>query len=247
MKRYQLLNCMFMIIFTSISSFSQTSMNGSENYKLFDSIIGAGNNDLYNGTPYKEQFRVLDKNHKYFVSSGYVNGNIIFGKQPYYDIKMKYNIYNDELIVKLPVKSGFIVIQLIKEKVESFSINGHRFINISNTKNGMLLSKSGFYEVLYESNLISFFKKYKKERSEHSDKKVIYYKFKDKNDRLINFKNNYKNIKSKRDLINLFPKQKKKIDAFYNKRRFLRKSNYDTFLTQLMIELDNDMANKIIE
>ncbi len=246
-KTGRLLNCICVILLVSISSFSQNSPKEHEYYKLFDSIIGVGNNGLYNGTPYEERFRTLNISHKYFVSSEFVKGNIVFNKQPYYNIQMKYDIYEDELIVKLPTNSGFAVIQLSKENIEKFSISGHQFIKLSQVNNSTFQSNTGFYEVLHQSNLIQLFKKYNKERSEHTDEKVIYSKFKGRTYFLVAYDDKYVNIRAKRDMINLFPKQKKKINAFYHKRKSLRKSNYDSFLSQLMIEIGDFKQNKLIE
>ena len=223
---------------------SQTDSNHKDYYNWFDTVVGDGNIGIYDGTNYKEKYITINGNHKYYLTSEFLVGDVVYDDQPYFDIKMKYDIYNDELIVKLPIRSGFSVIQLVKEKIEVFTINNRPFIRISErSRESLSEDHLGFYEILFKSDRIILYKKYKKYRSEHLDKEFAYNEFKLESNHLIYYNNHYNKINSKRNLIKLFPKQRTEINTFYNKNRLLQKSNLDIFMTQLMKLLSNNIID----
>lgn len=241
-KRIIILFFLFKVFFF----YCQTHSNEKDYYKWFDEIIGYENTGLYDGLEYKKDYRTINKNHNYFITNKFLTGNIIYDGQSYYDIKIKYNIYNDELIVKLPIQSGYSIIKLISEKVERFSINNHQFIRLSENNNSSSIKNiSGFYEITFQSKFLFFLKKYKKSKKKQLEKKFIYSEFKDNNEYFLYYNNEYYKIKSKKDLIKLFPKQKKDINTFYNTNRISLKSNSDIFMKRLMKHL-NSLINTTI-
>ena len=226
--------------------FSQTSSELNNYYTWFDSVIGEGNTDIYNGTKSIEKYRTENGNHKFFLLNEYRIGNLVYNHQPYYDINMKYDLYEDELIVKLPYRSFHLFIKLIKEKIDEFSIKDfrtdlsskeHRFITNSLFKNNKDESSLGFYEVIDETSSITLLKKHHKSRTQYINSLTSYSKFTDRNYFAILFKNNYYKIDSKKDLIHLFPAFKKNISTFYRKERKLSKINKEAFFTTLVKEI----------
>lgn len=234
----------FFLFIGIISINSQTTSDLKDYYKLFDSIVGHGNIGIYDGTEHKVAYVTLKGNHQFYFTSDYLVGNVIYDDQPYYDIQMKYDIFNDELIVKLPNGLAFIVIQLIKEKVNSFSLNNTQFnrITVINKEN-LVEENFGFYELLYQSDHLSLYKKHKKLRTYHLDKEFAYNKFNYKSEYLIYYNDKYHDIKSKRTFIQLFPKSRKQINSFFNKNKILMKSDYELFLTYLMKLLSKNIAD----
>ena len=232
-------------LFTRIISInSQTTSEIKDYYKLFDSIVGHGNIGIYDGTEHIVEYVTLKGNHQYYFTSDYLVGDVIYDDQPYYDIRMKYDIYNDELIVRLPNGLAFIVIELIKEKVKSFSLNNTQFNRIAVTNKVNLVEENyGFCELLYKSDHLSLYKKHKKLRTYHLDKEFAYNKFNYKNEYLIYYKDKYHDIKSKRTFIQLFPEHRKQINSFFNKNKILFKSYYEMFIMYLMKSLSKNIAD----
>ena len=104
----------------SSSLFSQNNSSSENYYNWFDNIIGINNTNLLNGIEFKEEYRTLENNSQYFFSNQFIPGDLIYNGQPYYDVDMKYDIYEDQLIIRLVDNTGYFAIKLIKELVESF-------------------------------------------------------------------------------------------------------------------------------
>lgn len=234
--------------------FSQTSSELNNYYTWFDWVIGEGNTSLYNGTNYIEKYITEKDNHKFFLLNEYTSGNLVYNNQAYYNIYMKYDLYEDDLIVKLPNESFHLFIKLIKEKVDEFTIKRsdysskeHRFISNSKFKNNNGELPVGFYEVIEETSSIILLQKHHKSRTKYIESLNSYSKFSESNYFAILFKNNYYKIDSKKDLINLFPDFKKNISTFYRKEWKLFKTNKEVFFTSLVNEISTLIANSDIK
>lgn len=241
------INFFFAIFFiiNTVSIHSQTNINNQDSYNWFDNIIGYENTGIYNGIIYKEKFRTIDNNHKFFLTSEFSKGNIIYDGQPYYNIDMKYDIYEDLLIVKLPNNSEYFIIQLINDKIDEFSINSNKFLKISGKYEAFFNEAiSGFYEISYQSKHLNLLKKHIKSRKERIVGNFVYSKFKDESEHIISFNDKYYKINSKKYLIKLFPELKKNIDNFYNSNKQLLKKDKDRFMIQLMEHLSSLINNK---
>ena len=237
----------YIILFTglfSVSLYCQDISNFKTYYNWFDSVIGVNNTNLLNGTEFKDEFKTLEDNHQYFFKREFSYGNIVYNGQPYYNASIKYNVHDDELIIRLLDYTGYIAIKLVKEHVERFQINNNTFINSNTLKlNKTPINNLGFYEVLFMGNNISIFKKHFKSKQERKNDKFAFTEFIHKELFLVNFKGDISVISSKKDFIKLDPKLKKTIDSFYRNKRYLIKLNYNTFLTELGETL-NDTITK---
>ncbi len=246
-KKYTKLSIILIFLFKVVFLYSQEYSNQKDFYNWFDTIIGSENIGLYEGVEYKKGYRTINKYHEYYVSTEFLIGNIIYDKQPYYDIDMKYNIYDDELIIKLPVQSGYSIIKLISEKIESFSINSHTFIRLSHEKNDIFfVNIAGFYEILFQNTILTLYKKHKKIKKKQLYRKFIYNEFKDKNEYFLYFNDEYYKLSSKRNLVQLFPKQKKDINTFYKINKVSLNSNPDIFMKKLIKHLSALINNTTI-
>lgn len=219
--------------------FGQLNTDEREYYKWFDSTVGIANTGILDGTQYSEKYLTINGNHKYFLTSDYLSGDILYDGLPYFDINMKYDIYNDELIVKLGNESEFTVIQLIKGKLDKFTLKNHKFVKLNTGENEEY--NSGIYEFLFEGEHLVLFKKHRKFRSEHLDKKFAYSEFDYKSEYLIRVDDKYYSLKSKRALFRLFPQQRKEINSFHGLNRKLKESNADNLVIQLVRKIDNNL------
>jgi hypothetical protein len=227
--------------FQAVIFYGQNPQSDHEFYNVFDSIIGVGNNAIYNGIEYEKKYRTLGESHEFYFTSQFLKGNIIYDSQPYYNIYMKYDVLDDDLIVKLPNNyAGSSIIRLIKDKVKYFYIADNQFVRIENDKkNNSHDLNSGFYQLLYQSNYLVLYKKHKKSRTERSDKKYTYNVFKDITEYYLFYNKNYYVIKSQNDFVKLFPKLKSNINVFFKNNKPLYSSNYDMFLEKLTKHIDS--------
>ena len=129
--------------------YSQIDINANNYYTWFDASVGNGNSGIYNGTLFIEKYITAPNNHSFFLDSTYKLGNLIYDNQPYYNIYLKYDLHEDQLIAKLPYQSNFLFIKLIKEKVKSFEFQNlnNLFVNSSYIKKVVDKSFIGFYEI----------------------------------------------------------------------------------------------------
>jgi hypothetical protein len=225
---------LFLIITISING--QISTGNKELYKWFDTTIKLENTELINGTVYTEKYKSKNGHHKFYSSSSFQAGDIVYDGQHYFDIAMKYDIHDDEIIVKIPTQTSSYTIQLVKEKVDSFSINDSDFISISNLTN----DNNGFYEIIFKNSNLVFYKKNIKTSNKYFIDRSILYSFKSKDQYFLYFKSKYHKItKPRKDFIKLFPKHEKDINLFYKSQSELLKIDYDLFIKNLMTELND--------
>lgn len=219
---------------------SQSQVKQKNVYKLYDSIVGEGNIGLYNGLIYKKKHLSSDKSHEFYNSFNFIKGNIVYDSQPYFDIDIKYDVFNENIVVKLPFKGTFKVITLLNDKVNEFSINDKKFVNINNYFDSIKgTDLSIFYEVISEKNQIKILKLYKKEKREKLDKEYRYEVFKDKDEYYTVLNNSLYELKNKRDLIDILPDLKNQINLFYKSQKKLSKSDNEAFLKLLASHFNN--------
>lgn len=235
----------FLLIFLSVNiSNSQSISSLKKDYLWFDKQIGIENTTLFNGLRYEEKFRVIDGNHKFYLSSEFLTGDIVYDGQPFYDIKMKYDLFEDQLIINLITNSGNNnIIKLLNTKLDGFTLKGKEFIKLHHSKIGNSNEElNGIFEILSKNPKLILYKKNKKIAKKNINKEFLYYTFKNDNQYYCFTNENYYLIDSKKDWIRIFPEQKKEIQSFYNKNKMLLQSDYDTFLIQLSLKLSSTIS-----
>ncbi|MDC8004753.1 hypothetical protein POV27_11880 [Aureisphaera galaxeae] len=220
------------IFFTSLL-YAQNSASESNYYTWYDAIVGIENTPLFNGVEYIEGYKTTRENHKFFINQSFYEGRVDYDGQSYYNISLKYDIYEDELIANLESEAQKSLLQLIKSKVAQFTIGTHTFINVTDREaqnNGI----EGFHERLAENNLGVFYKKHRKRRVKKEDKRILYFEFFDtKSDYVILMDGTYHWVNSKNDFYELFPEIKKELKSFLNANDALRRSDKEQQLKAL--------------
>lgn len=225
---------------TSLTLQSQQNLSQEKYYNWFDNQVGIENTGLYNGIRYKELYRVKNGKHKFFESPNFIQGRIIYENQIYNDVQLKYDLFEDQVLINLQTKSGNSIFQLINKFVQSFTLNNKIFVNLSEHKvNNSSTSIQGFYQVSFHGTDLILYKKHSKYRIKHYEKKIVLSEFKNKETYYIYFERSFYLINSKSDLTKLFPNHKKAINNFYSKNRLLLKSNYEMFLIQLSKQISS--------
>jgi len=107
----------------------------------------AENLHLYNGSEYLRHGHGV-KGFPYFQSAGMLKGDVFYDGNLYPDINMQYDLEEDNLVIS--DYSGNVFIRLVKEKVQYFIIDGHRFDHLRAAAG---LPADGYYESLYNGKL----------------------------------------------------------------------------------------------
>lgn len=212
---------------------SSSDRQNADSFLLFDQIIGVENTAIFNGMEYIETHRIVNNKHKFFQSFDFVKGTVIYDGQPFFNVSLKYNIFEDLVLVRLDNQRGKNIIQLYRSRVDGFSIGGHQFVNIKNEDPEV----TGIHEVILENPQFRVLKKYVLKEKTRLDKKLLYHEF-ETDDPLYFFEYNGQIQEvSLKNLINTFPDDKSMIREQYRFHKKNLKSNSDIFMQRLFTEL----------
>jgi hypothetical protein len=141
------------LLFTP-SLFSQASANDPIDVKIRTVRLSG----LYNGPEYKPD-ELLYNDGSPFLLPDWMKGTVTYGNTRYSNVELMYDVLKDQLLLKH--FDGSSRIQLVKERVDSFSLGNKRFVHLTPIKAKSLGMEPGFYEILFEKDLV-LLKKYKK-------------------------------------------------------------------------------------
>jgi hypothetical protein len=121
--------------------------------------------------------------------------------------------------------------------VNQFQINDHKFRYLKAYNN---LDIIGFYEVINEEGQFKIFKKHLKNRMEIRDRSLAYSEFSIADaDYIFQFKNEFFELDSRRDLFSKFPDLKSEIRGFYSKYRKQSREKPNVFMRNLANEMNS--------
>lgn len=246
MKNYQNKSTFLILfgLFLSISNIhSQTNSNDISIYNWFDNTVGNRNLDIINGTPHINPFNTIGENNLYFINQ-YEIGNLKYDGEDYYNVKLKYDIYRDLLVLNPFGESENIGINLIQKNVEAFSIKDSKFVKIEKTDKDVPGFTSGYYEESKIGSNFIFYIKHHKDIRKIVKEAGSYYSFTENTMFFIDFNNKIDQINSKNDIIKLFPDQKKNINEFYLMNRELKKYDLNQFMKNLMKYIYSSASTK---
>ena len=213
------------------SGYGQTSSLEKAHYNWFDTTTGMETSNLMEGTLVVEKYATLDGYHKFYTSNDYVNGHIVFDGETYFDVDLKYDLYEDELLLPLRSTSKALMLKLVKERVGQFEIDGRIFVRLGPWEDNKD-EVSGFFEVLAKTAFFTLLKKHKKEGYTNFKRNMVLYKFVKKDQYYIEKGGKLYKVKNKRDIIKIFPESKTHLNQLPLEP--LRKSNMDAYLVKLM-------------
>jgi hypothetical protein len=158
-------------------------------------------------------------------------------------VALKYNVFDDRLVVKLSNQSSETILAPVKEFTSGFQIGSHQFVLLDDTQ-AVSSRVAGYYELLQESSHSSLFKKHNKSRTTKFDTGRSFFEFKDaRADYLLYYNDGYHSVNSKRELTKLFPQYKKEINAIReNKNRADEVAN-DAYLKNVLLRIQGLMSN----
>lgn len=226
----------FSILLISLSTFSQ-DYSEEKVYSWYDLQTGIENSTLFRGIEYVETDRMINEKHKFFETQKFQNGVVTYNGQTFYKVPLRYNIYDDLLLVKLQQGQRNFIFQLISDKVNQFQISNHKFRYLKADNNSTIV---GFYEVINEKGEFKIFKKYLQNRKEIRDRTVAYSEFSTAHPNYIfQFKNKFFELDNRRDLFSKFPDLKSEIRGFYNKYRKQSREKPNVFMRNLANEMNS--------
>ncbi|MFI0428197.1 hypothetical protein [Mariniflexile sp. HMF6888] len=224
------------------SGFSQAELSNDTYYTLYDSFNLYENNDIFNGLEYVDEYKSLKvDNHKFYKSYDFIEGFVIYNEQPYYNIKMKYDLLSDLIVLEF-VSKKVNNLSLNSSAVSEFILGGDKFVRLDKNEVLNAFYGNGFFKETYKSDEYTLYVKYLKNKVEKIYDKKIYYVFTDDEVYVLFYKGKYYMIDSKKDILNAVPKREKEILAYYKVGKRFSKNDKGQFLLNLFKNL-NSLAN----
>ncbi len=218
-------------------SFGQGIRHERGYYVWFDQLVGIENTGLYNAIVYKQKYRTINEKTKFLSSPNFLKGSVIYDGQFFSNLEMKYDVFEDELLIKQKDRLGGVTLQLFKDKIAEFTIDDRRFVKIDEAP--LETGISGFCEIFLKNEHLVLLAKHRKNRLKRKGKRAMYYEFIDQKEQyLLIYNDSYYKIKGKKDLTALFPEMKNEINSFYSVSRSLRNSNRNAFMKALMKRIE---------
>lgn len=210
--------------------------------KYFDQTIGSENLDINNGSVHVNEFRILNNKHRYYPADNFETGTVTYNNQQYFDIPLKYDLYKDILVYK-PKNSDIISINLIHDRVAGFTINNKKFIYINSLLFPLNPIKTGYYEENLSGKDFIFYIRHHRDKREVLKGASVFNEFDDNYEYFIKRDGIFNKVSTKKDLIKLFPDQKRKINDFYSASGKLKKTNEPLFYEKLITYVNNAIEN----
>ncbi len=201
-------------------------------YTKIDKELSIGNLNLEKGKIYINKDVNVKNNHRYLFNDATFTSNIEHNKQIYYNNNVKYDIFQNILIVNPSNQSKRLFVELSKNEVESFTIENKNFVLIE------LPNNENWY---CEENLISssftFYIKYQKKKKEIISDNVIKPFYTEEVSFFLKKQGKISQIDSKKSIVNQFPELKTEINDFYKMNNHLLKDEKIKFMENLIFKI----------
>ena len=223
-------------LFISHSLFAQTN-NSNLVYNFHDHSIGAENLSLNNGKIHTNYDITLNNENRYLETSNFVTGNLNYNNQDYFNQKLKYDILKDELVFSPTNESEYIKVNVIKENICSFFIYNKKFIRLNDKE------FNGFFEEHFAGVDKTLYIKHYKEAQDLIKNTKVYSQYFYKQKYILEYKNVFIEINSRRSVVKIFPEYESKINDFFESNDKLKKENETKFMENL-IKFINNFSSK---
>jgi hypothetical protein len=179
---------------------------------------------LNNGRAWRNLYYKI-KGDQFLFSTEFLPGTVTIEGRTFNSLRLKYDIYNDELIM---ITDHGIIIQINKEMVESFSMVFDNFYNFKKIEADTLNSLTGYVNVLYDG-ITSLYIKYRKEILQLAVENK-YDMFNQVNRIFVEKNGQIFRVDSKRELLKLLEDQKRMVHSFIRSSKLrISMRNPDSF------------------
>jgi hypothetical protein len=218
---------LLIVLIFSLGCFSQNKNQIKHN----DSIVGNENLAFNNGLVYDNKYKITSQNTSQFLENKYTNGILHYNNETYYDVNIKYDVFEDVLLFK-PSSQLVLETSLITKQVDYFVIKNLKFRKIETISNNNS-TNFGYFEEIKINDKINLYVKHKKIIKEDTKANQVSYIFYDYKIYYIYFNNTLQEISSKKSIVTIFPELKKEIKKFYKENRKLNEENIQLFYQNL--------------
>lgn len=152
MARYKVLLLFFLNLITTTLIYSRSNDNrlAAGTDRIFRDTV-PDNQVLFNGKLWINLYYMVKEN-QFLFSKDFLPANVTIKGQTFTNIKVRYDIYNDEIL--MPLDSGRIL-QINKEMVDSFSMSfQNKTYHFIRTPKDSLSSPGGYANIIYKGKSV---------------------------------------------------------------------------------------------
>ncbi len=220
-----------LILFTSLP-FYLTAQNQVEEQdpgiesKAFTRAVNLYHDTFHNhekiltGKYYNDTYKGV-KGHPYYNDIIWKTASIVYEKELYDNVDIKYDTYTDQLLVKHVDLLGYIrPILLYRAKVRTFQIYDHQFINVKG--DSLQDNISGFYDLLLSGDKASVLAKRRKEINQSTTLTSLEQRFIINDMLYIYLGQQFYEVKNRKSIPEILSDKKSELKSFLklNKREF---------------------------
>jgi hypothetical protein len=219
------------LISNSVVLFAQ-SLRNNEIHRAYDKLVGIENAGFYNGPEFKDEYTNSSGVSRYFNENVFAQNSIEYKGQLYTNVLLEYDIFSDNIITRSDDYLSNFIVRLIPEYISAFSLNGHDFVRLTDTK--MDMEGNGFYEIASVGNLFQLYIKHIRKKKERTVDLTVQHSFASQNYFLLQYKGSYNIISSTKDFKKVIPDRYNEVQKFRRDYKTLHKADIDGFMIKLI-------------
>ena len=217
------------------SSSQQNALNNAITF--FHASIGEQSR-LYNGPEYYFYDPVIKGNAYFLDVNSFSQGSVYYDGAYYTNVPMLYDLYSDQVAVLL--YNHFSKFSLLKERVKSFDLLDHHFVNINaDTLINNTLIKSGFYDQLYNGKVEILAKRTKSIQTNSGGTAGTESYFSPSKDFFLRKNNIYHSFSSQGSLLDLLKDRKKELQQYIKANQIKYRANPEEAMVKIASYYDH--------
>ena len=199
---------------------------------VFNSMV-RDQSALYNGSYYYRFPEYIHSGHPFFVSDKPAIGEVFYDGTLFKNVPLLYDERIDELITYDYNKTNLL--QLVKLKVNMFSIHGSHFINVTDTHKAI---PSGYYQLLYSSRSQVLSKEVKKVKTRIISQVEVNRSAETENSRYARINGRYHMINGSKALMKLFGSHRNAVSDMMKGKKMKYKANPSSYIVEAVSYYD---------
>ena len=173
---------------------------------------------LYNGPEYADYTRKYHTRagHQFYLQPDVLPGTAHYNEREFADVRLQYDIVFDQVVLSQP--GNPLKLRFLDEKVQGFSIDGHRFVRLVADSASTDVIRTGYYELLADGPVQVLAKRSKK-MYEHLNKPYVDVSFEETNRLYMQKAGRYYAVRSKGTALRLFADHNTEIQQYLKEHR----------------------------
>lgn len=234
--KVQLLLSIFIFIGYVPLSHSQSTRDNAI-HVVYDAIVGGENTGLYNGPEFKDQFLdSWDGSHIYLNTHVFTHNTLIYNNQRYTNVPLKYDLFDDNVVIRSEDNLSIFQIKLVPENISSFTVHNRDFVKL--TEPQLNIDGHGFFEIASIGNIVSLYIKHVKTKKKETINNILQYSLVEDNYYLLVYNGVYHIVRSIKGFKKVIPNRYKEIRKFRKEYKSIYKTDRDGFMIKLIKYLD---------